>query len=234
MQRGEAWTPFAGEVARRGWPTVLIDFDEPTRDGCIAAIVAAAGGGVVVGYSMGGRIALQAAARHPGAFSGLVLVGATPGVADPAERRQRRAADEQLADWMEQRRIDAVVDMWQRQAVFSTQSEQLVLAQRPGRLDHDPRELAALLRSVGQGALEPIWDELPDLSMPVLAIAGELDEKYSQVAAQMADALPNGRVALVPGAGHAPQLEQHDAVTKLLVEFLYEHFSEGRVVDGDA
>jgi 2-succinyl-6-hydroxy-2,4-cyclohexadiene-1-carboxylate synthase len=233
MQRGDAWAPVAARIATR-WRTALVDFAEPTLDACVSTVRSAAAGGVAVAYSMGGRIALHAALRDPAPFRALVLVGATPGIEDDAARRSRRAADESLAEWMEGARIDAVVDHWESQAVFDTQSYALVAAQRPGRLSHEPRELAAMLRATGQGSLEPLWDRLGELTIPVLAVAGEDDDKYTAVATRMADALSNGRAALVPGAGHAAHLEQPEAFSGLLADFLDEHLGERRVGDSDA
>jgi 2-succinyl-6-hydroxy-2,4-cyclohexadiene-1-carboxylate synthase len=222
MQRGDAWAPVASRIAKR-WRTALVDFDTPSLDACVEAVRAAAAGGVVVGYSMGGRIALHAAVRDPAAFRALVLVGATPGIEDELERRSRRAADETLADWIETQPIQSVVEHWESQAVFSTQSPGLVTAQRRGRLSHRPRELAAMLRATGQGALEPLWDDLPRLSLPVLAVAGDRDRKYAALAERIVAAMPNARTALVPGAGHAAQLEQPEAFSALLADFLDEH-----------
>jgi pimeloyl-ACP methyl ester carboxylesterase len=74
--------------------------------------------------------------------------------------------------------------------------------------------------------LTPVWDRLPRLPLPVLAIAGAEDERYARVARRMAERLPNGRAAFVPGAGHAPQLERPDEVAELLLEFLDEHFGD--------
>ena len=215
MQHGDTWAPVAGQVAR-DHVTTLVDFTEPTLDGCVRAIADAARDGVVVAYSMGGRIALHAALRHPGVLRAMVLIGATAGIEDPALRHSRRAADESLAAWMETARIGQIVDFWEAQPVFATQSGSLVADQRPGRLSFDPGFLAGLLRATGQGALDPVWDHLPVLRMPVLAIAGEHDEKYAEVAGRMAARLPQGEVATIADAGHAPQLERPDAVAALI------------------
>jgi 2-succinyl-6-hydroxy-2,4-cyclohexadiene-1-carboxylate synthase len=233
MQRGDAWAPVAARIARR-WRTALVDFDEPSLDACVDAVRDASAGGAVVGYSMGGRIALQAAVRHPDAFRALVLVGATAGIDDDALRRSRRAADEELAAWMELEGIDAVVDHWEAQAVFDTQSDDLVRAQRPGRLSHDPHDLAAMLRATGQGVLEPLWDRLGGVTIPVLAVAGEDDDKYAELAERLAGALPNGRVAIVPGAGHAAHLERPEAFAELVAGFLDEHLGQRGFVDRDS
>ena len=222
MQPGNAWLPVAARFARRR-RTVLVDYAEPTLTTSIQIVQDAGAGGAVVGYSLGGRIALHAAVRNPAAFRALVLVGATPGIDDETVRRSRRAADESLADWFETERIDAIVDFWESQPVFATQDHDLVIAQRPGRLAHDPRWLAAMLRATGQGALDPVWDRLRAITAPVLALAGEHDDNYAAIAERMAAELPEGRFATVPDAGHAAHLEQPEAVAELVGDFLDEH-----------
>jgi 2-succinyl-6-hydroxy-2,4-cyclohexadiene-1-carboxylate synthase len=222
MQRGDAWRPVAGRVARR-YPTALVDFGEPTLDASIAAVADAGRDGAVVAYSMGGRIALHAALQHRAAFRAIVLVGATPGIEDDALRRSRKAADADLATWMEGERIDRVVDHWESQPVFASQDPRLVAEQRAGRLSHDPKQLAAMLRATGQGVLEPVWHRLNEIPVPALALAGEDDPKYAEIAHRMAAELPLGRAAVVPDAGHAAHLEQPEAVAQLVLAFLDEH-----------
>ncbi len=122
------------------------------------------------------------------------------------------------------------MERWERQPVFSTQSSELRAQQRAGRLTHDPHKLAQLLRSAGQGALEPVWDRLPELRCPVLLMAGELDRTYVEAAERMAERIPDARVHIVPGAGHAPQLEQ----PRLVAELLDEYLGDGGLVDREA
>ena len=234
MQRGEAWAPVAERVAQR-YPSTLLDFARNSFTACVAQLIAAlAPGGVAVGYSMGGRIALLATLREPARFGALVLVGAGAGIESGTERRARRMADESLAAWIERHSIEQVVQRWERQPVFASQSPELVAAQRAGRLSHDPAGLATLLRSAGQGAMAPVWERLGELTLPVLVIAGERDGAYAEVAQRMASALPHGRWQLVPGAGHAPQLERPAEVADALLEFLDEHLGQRPVVHGHA
>ncbi len=174
---------------------------------------------MVVGYSMGGRIALHSALTEPDRWPALVLVGVSAGVDDPEARRK---ADEGLAARIESSTIEDVVAHWEAQPVFATQSPKVVAAQREGRLSHDPGELAHLLRSYGQGVMPPVWDRLAQLELPVLLLAGELDEKYVAAGSRMASALPDGVFRPIPGAGHAPQLEDPDAVAAELRAFLDE------------
>ena len=220
MQRGEAWQPVAGALAER-YRVNCLDFATWTFEERLAEVPTS---GAVVGYSMGGRIALHAALREPAGLVTLVLIGVNAGVEDRAERRRR---DEALAAWMEQRSIEEVVERWERQPVFASQSPELRERQRPARLSHDPRLLAKLLRTAGQGATEPVWDRLHTLRCPVLLIAGEHDEGYVTAAHRMAERMPNAEVRIVPGTGHAPQLERPD----LVAELLDQHLGDGAVVD---
>jgi pimeloyl-ACP methyl ester carboxylesterase len=135
---------------------------------------------------------------------------------------------------MEQRSIEEVVARWEEQPVFGTQPPETVAAQRPGRLSHDPRLLARLLRSAGQGACEPVWERIPELGLPLLAVAGERDERYVAAARRLAELAPRGALRLVPGAGHAPQLERPRELARLLLEFLDQHLGERGIVNGDA
>lgn len=219
MQRGAAWEPVAAAVAER-YPSRCLDPRGATRDERVGEIVAAlVPGSVAVGYSMGGRLALDAALREPGRMRALVVVGTSAGIEDAAERAARREADEELAAWIERSSIDAIVERWERNPVFYTQSPDVVAAQRPGRLSHDPAGLAALLRTAGQGAMEPVWDRLPSIGLPVLAVAGEHDARYVASAHRIA-AATGGSALVLAGAGHAPQLEQPGAFAAALVGFL--------------
>ena len=77
-----------------------------------------------------------------------------------------------------------------------------------------------LLRTAGQGVVEPVWHELLTLELPVLAIAGARDEGYVRAARRIADTAPLGRAAIVEDAGHAPQLQRPARVAGLIEAFL--------------
>ena len=222
MQRGDAWRAVA-ELLPERYPSVLLDHAEHDYEGRLGEIAEAGEGAVLCGYSLGGRLVLRAALRDPDRYAGVVLVGAAAGLEDPGARAERREADEKLASWIENARIEDVVAVWERQPLFADQSDVLVEEQRAGRLSQDPRALALLLRTDGQGALEPVWRELVHLPLPLLAIAGTRDESYSEAAVRMAELAPRGRLVLVEDTGHAPQLQRPEAVARLIVEFLDEH-----------
>jgi 2-succinyl-6-hydroxy-2,4-cyclohexadiene-1-carboxylate synthase len=95
-----------------------------------------------------------------------------------------------------------------------------VEAQRAGRLSHDPRSLALLLRTAGQGVLDPVWHELRTFELPLLAIAGARDAGYTAAAKRIAATAPRARAAIVEDAGHAAQLQRPEEVARLITEFL--------------
>jgi 2-succinyl-6-hydroxy-2,4-cyclohexadiene-1-carboxylate synthase len=213
MQPADAWAPVAERLRA---PTALVDHREHSFEGRLEEIAAAGEGALLVGYSLGGRLALRAVLREPRRYAGLVTVGATAGI---EERVARVEADERLAGWMETAGIEDIVAVWERQPLFADQSESLIEEQRAGRLAQQPAQLARLLRSAGQGVLEPVWHELLTLRLPILAIAGARDEGYVAAARRIAATGPNARAAIVEDAGHAPQLQRPEAVACLIAAF---------------
>jgi 2-succinyl-6-hydroxy-2,4-cyclohexadiene-1-carboxylate synthase len=219
MQRAEAWSGVADLLPER-YPSTLLDHDRHDRDGRIEEIAAAGDGAVLCGYSLGGRLCLHAALADPGRYRALVIVGASAGIEDGAARSARAETDERLAAWMEHQPIEQVVAVWERQPIFADQSDALIDAQRGGRLAQDPRALAELLRTAGQAATDPVWDRLRELALPVLAIAGARDARYTETANRIAKAVPDGRARIVENAGHAPQLQNPAGVAAALLELL--------------
>jgi 2-succinyl-6-hydroxy-2,4-cyclohexadiene-1-carboxylate synthase len=222
MQRGDAWRPVA-ELLPERYPSTLLDHSEHTYQGRLGEIAEAGEGAVLVGYSLGGRLALRAALHDPSHYAGLVTLGASAGIEDADQRSTRAEADARLAGWMHNASIEDIVGIWERQPLFAEQPDALVERQRAGRLSHDPRELAELLRSAGQGVLEPVWSELGRLTLPVLALAGARDEAYAEVARRLAAAVPDGRAETIEHAGHAAHLQRPEAVAALLVDFVDDH-----------
>lgn len=163
-----------------------------------------------LGYSMGGRTALHVAAAFPAAVERLLLIGASAGIADAESRAARVADDERLAQRIIDEGVPAFVDYWESIPLFASQErlpEETRAAIRRGRLACDPAGLANSLRGMGTGAQEPLHVRLGELQMPVLAMAGELDTRFAGIAHELAAAVPRGRSAIAPGAGHAAQIE---------------------------
>lgn len=166
----------------------------------------------LVGYSMGGRIALHAALAMPDRIERLVLIGASPGLADGAERGARRTADERLAQELEGSSIEEFAERWARTPVLGGQPPAVRAAAHADRLRNTPVGLARALRGLGTGVLPSLWDRLVEVRMPVALVVGERDERFVAIAGRMAGALPDSRVVVVPRAGHAVHLEAPEMV----------------------
>jgi 2-succinyl-6-hydroxy-2,4-cyclohexadiene-1-carboxylate synthase len=178
----------------------------------------------VLGYSLGARVALRVAVSHPEVVDRLILESPSAGIADPAERKARRRADEQLADRIERDGIDAFVDEWERSPVFAGHAAlepDVAARQRAIRLAQDPHGLAQSLRLAGQGAMGPLHDRLVEVRAPTLVIAGALDPTRPR-AEQVAAGIPGARLAIVDGAGHTPHLERPGAFLALVLDFIEE------------
>ena len=176
-----------------------------------------------LGYSMGGRTALQVAVHRPDVVSALVLEGATPGLRTAEERAARVASDEALAERIERDGVEAFVDYWQAAPLFATQQRMPQAAQdavRAGRLANRATGLANSLRGMGTGAQEAVHDRLGGVAAPVLLVAGALDERFTQTAREMAQTLPNATMALIDDAGHAAHIERPEAFAAVALEFL--------------
>jgi len=224
-----AWEPVAARLRAR-WQLVRVDL--PGHGGSAgvragfaeaAALLGECGGrAAYVGYSLGGRLCLRLALDRPELVRALVLLGASPGIADPAARAERRAADEALAAGIEDDGVAAFLDRWLAGPLFATLPP--ARAGLPDRLANTPEGLASALRLLGAGAQAPLWDRLAGLRCPTLLVAGALDARFAALAAEMATAIgPAAHRALVPGAGHAVHLERPAEVAALLNGFLTGH-----------
>ena len=180
----------------------------------------------VLGYSLGGRIALGFALARPERVGALVLESAAPGLVDPVERAARVAADEVLADAIERDGISAFVERWEQMPLWQTQARLPAAtraALREQRLGNNAAGLANSLRGIGAGAQSAYWAALPALAAPTLLIAGRDDAKFSALAGAMAAAIPRNELLIVHGAGHAAHLEQPAVFDRLVRDFLLAH-----------
>ncbi len=179
----------------------------------------------VLGYSMGGRLALFLATAAPERISALVLESSSPGIRDEAARRDRAVRDAALADAIERDGIVAFVDRWERLPLFATQArlpDAERAALRAQRLAQSPAGLANSLRGMGHGVQPPLFERLAAIPMPALILVGALDRAYCALGREMAGLIPNARLAIIPDAGHAVHLEQPEAFRRTVDEFLME------------
>ena len=180
----------------------------------------------VLGYSMGGRVALHlalSASGGPERLWALVLESASPGIEDVSDRAARARSDADFADDIERDGLEAFVERWQALPLFASQARLPVAGRdelRRQRLQNDPQGLAGSLRGLGAGQQEPVLGRMDEIRIPVLLLTGALDDKYRELARRMAAALPCARTESVPDAGHAVHLERPQAFAGAVRGFL--------------
>jgi 2-succinyl-6-hydroxy-2,4-cyclohexadiene-1-carboxylate synthase len=177
----------------------------------------------VMGYSFGARVALWLAVLAPAIVGRLVLESPTAGIADPAARAARVAADERWATLLEAGDMAAFHDAWEAQPVFASRARLSAAARgaiREGHLAANGRALAASLRGAGQGVMRPLHERLGALATPALVIAGTLDATGLERASEVTRSLPDARVELIEDAGHAPHIERPEAFLRVVTGFL--------------
>lgn len=158
---------------------------------------------VVWGYSMGGRATFDFLINHPGIVRAAVVESATPGIADPLARAERRSRDFAMSKRLEAGTIEEFVGGWEQLPAIGEQSPEVIAKQRPIRLAQDPVALAAAVRGIGQASFEPRWSRLGELELPVLLLTGANDAAYEAHSEHMAELLPDARHISVAGAAHA-------------------------------
>ena len=177
----------------------------------------------LVGYSMGGRVALYYAVAHPASVRSVLLIGASAGIADPEARERRRLADMELANRFGERGLDWFVDHWMRQPITkpgSARGRAAQPARRTQRMANDPEALRQVLLGLGTGVTPPLHDSLGRLDFPVALVAGEADVTYRVVAHDLAALIPQGDAFVIPEAGHAVHIDNPDGLEAVMSPFL--------------
>lgn len=177
---------------------------------------------VLVGYSMGGRMAMTLACSRPDLVAGLATIGASAGLTDPLARAERRASDAALADDIERDGLEAFVDRWMALPLFATQASlgpQALARIRDQKLLNSPEGLARSLRGGGTGSMTPLHHRLGRLGTPALFLAGELDAKYRAIAQELGELTPSGQARVIDRAGHAAHVERPMDVARSVATF---------------
>lgn len=173
---------------------------------------------VIVGYSMGARLALATACHPTSSVRGLVMIGGTAGIRDTEERTRRRTEDDTLADRVAAIGTDAFLDEWLARPLFAGYVPDAESMR--DRRRNAANGLAYALRELGPGSQPSFWDVLARIDIPVLAVAGANDTKFVAMANEMCALIPGCQRRIVADTGHVVHLEKPSAFVRLLSEFL--------------
>lgn len=228
-QTGSSWNRVTGELSR-DFTCVTIDLPghggspdgrrslTETADDVARVIDDVGSPAIVVGYSMGARVALHVALAHPSLVRALVLLSGTAGITDDAERSARRTSDETLASHIEAIGTEAFLGEWLAQPMFASLPHDASSIEE--RLANSPAGLADSLRHAGTGTQSPLWSRLGEISVPTLVVTGDLDTKFTALGEQLTHGIAPATHERIAGAGHTLHLEKPDVFVATLRRWL--------------
>ena len=222
---GHAWDGVAARLRPERYLPLALDLpghgtmggERPiTFAGCVAHVLARAPGRFALcGYSLGGRVALHVALAAPRRVTRLVLVSTSAGIEQDARRAARRVADEALARELENGSFERFIERWRSQPLFAGEPPEADALARADQARNSPSGLAAALRGLGSGEMQPLWGRLAELSMPVTIVAGERDEKYLAIGERMQRLIPRAELVVAEG-GHGLPRENPQAIAEAI------------------
>lgn len=174
---------------------------------------------VLCGYSLGARLALSLAIRHPDRVLSLCLFGVNPGFRSEPERAARSTWETQLEQRLHKQGLADFVKEWEELPLFASQKllpETVVAQQRADRLGHDRHGIAWALRVLGAGKMPDLWPHLSSLNMPITLVTGTGDENCTAIARQMQAVNPHIVYEVIADCGHNPLLEKPERVAEIL------------------
>ncbi|MEN9577178.1 MAG: hypothetical protein RJA70_187 [Pseudomonadota bacterium] len=174
---------------------------------------------VLVGYSLGGRLALGLLHRHPQLFTRGLLIGTHPGIADAAERGERHQFEQERVTMLIEQGIGPFMDYWQDLPLFSSQRTlPMETRERQAQLrrTHTPHGLILSLRTCGLAVMPNYWPHLSELKTPTTLVVGAEDARFKRIAREMAELVPNASLRVIENAGHNPVLESPQTLADLI------------------
>jgi len=175
-----------------------------------------------VGYSMGGRLALYFAFIYPEMVDKLVLESANPGIVNETERKERAELDDKLAARLREKGMQDFLAFWYNIPLFASLNEYPALKDELiyKRAAQNPESMARVLSELSPGRQPSLWARLSELKMPILLVAGELDQKYCRITSRIATILPKSMRVTLPRCGHNAHRENPNLFIDHLADWL--------------
>ncbi|PWU06427.1 MAG: 2-succinyl-6-hydroxy-2,4-cyclohexadiene-1-carboxylate synthase [Verrucomicrobia bacterium] len=175
---------------------------------------------VLLGYSMGGRLALKYALERPQNIKHLILISSTPGILDNHERLLRQQTDNLLDAKILGEGVANFINFWQELPIIQSQKNIPPSIREPllkRKFNNHPLGLANSLLKMGTGQMLPLWNRLSEIKFPITLITGEKDFKFTEIAHQMKHNIPHLEHHIIPNTGHAAIWEHPISLMNLLI-----------------
>jgi 2-succinyl-6-hydroxy-2,4-cyclohexadiene-1-carboxylate synthase len=177
----------------------------------------------LLGYSMGGRIALSYASVYPDDLKGLILESASAGIKNDEERQKRYDEDLKLAEFIETHTVEEFIEMWNDQELFNTQrrfsNDKLKKIKKKKALG-SKIGYANSLKGFSTGIMPPVHDKLKKIPLKVLLITGDLDTKFTGINARLAKRFFKAKHKIVRNSGHNTHLEESKRFVEIVLNYL--------------
>lgn len=177
----------------------------------------------LLGYSMGGRIALSYASLYADDVKGLILEGASAGIKNDEERQKRYEEDLKLAEFIETHTLEEFVEMWHDQELFNTQrrfSNDKLKKIKKKKASGSKTGYANSLKGFSTGVMPPVHDKLKKISLKVLLITGDLDTKFTGINARLVKRFFKAKHKIVRNSGHNTHLEEPKRFIEIVLNYL--------------
>lgn len=183
---------------------------------------------ILLGYSMGGRLALSWAIQYPDQTAGLILESTTAGIEDPDQRKERRQMDKKRAEHI-RNDFPAFLKEWEANALFLKADDETdsgkhvtppIEKLRNIQANNDPETAASWLIDFGTGTMPSHWKLLHKILVPVLVITGGYDRKFCEVGKNLNRSIPHSQHVIAPGAAHRVHIDKPDWYLSQILSFL--------------
>lgn len=178
---------------------------------------------ILIGYSMGGRLALSYAKNYSNLLKGLILESASPGIENFNERIARIESDNKLIEMIESQTVEEFIDYWMNQELFQTQKKlPAIKLEEIRKIKIENNNKTGLINSLlgfGTGQMNSLWNDLKKIQCRTLLITGELDEKYTIINRRMNELIDTSAHSIVKNAGHNVHLENPNDFVNLIYNF---------------
>jgi len=177
----------------------------------------------LLGYSMGGRIALTYASMYPEDVKGLILEASSAGIKNDEERQKRYEEDLKLAEFIETHTMEEFIEMWHDQEIFNTQrrfSNEKLKKIKKKKASGSKTGYANILKGFSTGIMPPVHDKLKKIPLKVLLITGDLDTKFTGINARLAKRFFKAKHKIVRNSGHNTHLEEPKRFIEIVLNYL--------------